>query len=91
MEGLTELEFNQYNLLINSLYLTNDYFNENRTTRGWWQWAGCGVAIAANAVITYSLVACVVPNPSIPAACGVAIAEKALAYAGIAFGCIPHE
>ena len=92
MKGLTEEEFNKYNYVVNTLYIANDYFTENDLNGlikkpSWWQAAGCGVAIAANAVATYGLVACAVPNPTTPAACGVAIAGKALAYAGIVFGC----
>lgn len=92
IEGLTEEEFDQYNYLVNTLYIANDYFTSSDIEGfvkkpSWWKGVGCGIAIASNAVATYGLVACAVPNPTSPAACGVAIAGKALAYAGIVFGC----
>jgi hypothetical protein len=93
--NLSDREFGEYNLLANSLYLMNDYYNESNSKSGmyakgrpsWWGAAGCGVAIASNAISTYALIACAVPNPTTPAACGVAVVAKALSFAGIIFGC----
>jgi len=89
--NLSEEQFSQYNLLVNTLMISNDISNIQTTALGrrpsWWKAAGCGVAIAANAVSTYSLTACVVPNPTSPAACTTAAVGKVLALAGVAFGC----
>lgn len=95
-------EFDKYNFLVNTMLLANlslEVFYESEPNfdspecldcefaRSWWKAAGCGVAIASNAIATYSLVACAVPNPTTPAACGVAVTAKVLSLAGVAFGC----
>lgn len=87
---ISEEKFAQYNLLINTLMISNDYFNSQTNLLGkpsWWGAAGCGVAIAANAVSTYALTACVVPNPLSPEACAVAGVAKVLSFAGVILGC----
>lgn len=96
--NLNDRQFQEYNLFINTLYIMNDYFvnYESLGTKttvlarekpSWFADAGCAVAVAANAVATYGLVACAIPNPTSPAGCTVAVVGKALSFAGIIFGC----
>jgi len=96
--NLNDRQFQEYNLFINTLYIMNDYFvnYESLGTKttvlarekpSWFADAGCAVAVAANAVSTYGLVACAIPNPTSPAGCTVAVVGKVLSFAGIIFGC----
>lgn len=84
-----EQKFSEYNLFVNSLMLMNELYSNNPNARIHWGW-GCGVAIASNALASYALVACVVPNPATPGACAVAVVGKALALAGVFLGCNPN-
>jgi len=94
--NLTNSQFEEYNLLVNTLYLMNDYYNQSngysnkssfsaKEKPSWWKAAGCAVAIAANAGATYALTACAIPNPTTPAACTAAVVGKVLGLAGVIF------
>ncbi len=88
---LNEQQFNRYNFLVNTLMVTNDFYQNkgidifqtnNNLIRAQIS-AGCAVAIASNAISTYGLTSCFVPGPN----CWIAIAGKGLALAGIWLSC----
>lgn len=88
----TAEEFARYNHIVNTIMITNDFFEADQIVLSgnkprWWKAAGCATAIIANAGSTYALVVCAVPNPTTPAACGAAVVFKVVALAGVVFGC----
>ncbi|RKF05181.1 hypothetical protein C8N26_0582 [Tenacibaculum lutimaris] len=91
--NLNDRQFQEYNLFINTLYIMNDYFvnyeslGTKTTVLAREKPSWFADAVAANAVATYGLVACAIPNPTSPAGCTVAVVGKALSFAGIIFGC----